>query len=99
MLVEATITRVSRIKEGGSDMVKVLTLKELGDLDAALKRAGIAMTKNVSVKLGQQSESPITSPTSTESEGSDKPAVKRGPKPRQVESKTTPEATEEKPAS
>ena len=76
-------------------MVKVLTLKELGDLDAALKRAGIAMTKNVNVKLGQQYESPTT----TESGGSDKPAVKRGPKARQVESKTTPEATEEKPAS
>ena len=80
-------------------MVKVLTLKELGDLDAALKRAGIAMTKNVNVKLAQQSESPTTSSTTTESEGSDKPAVKRGPKPRQVESKTRPEATEEKPVS
>jgi len=65
-------------------MVKVLTLKELGDLDAALKRAGIAMTKNVNVKLGQQYESPTT----TESEGSDKPAAKRGPKARQVENKT-----------
>jgi len=80
-------------------MVKVLTLKELGDLDAALKRAGIAMTKNVNVKLGQQYESPTTSSTTTEAEGSDKPAAKRGPKARQVESKTTPEATEEKPAS
>ena len=60
-------------------MVKVLTLKELGDLDAALKRAGIAMTKNVSVKLGQQSESPTT----TEVEGSDKPTTRRGPKPKE----------------
>jgi hypothetical protein len=77
-------------------MAKALTVKELGDLDAALKRAGIAMTKNVNVKLGQQSEE---SPTTTESAGSDKPAAKRGPKPRQVESKTTPEATEEKPVS
>lgn len=76
-------------------MAKALTVKELSDLDAALKRAGIAMTKNVNVKLGQQSESPDT----TESAGSDKPAAKRGPKPRQVESKTTPEATEEKPVS
>jgi hypothetical protein len=80
-------------------MAKALTVKELGDLDAALKRAGIAMTKNVNVKLGQQSESPDTSSTTTESAGSDKPATKRGPKPRQVESKTTPEATEEKPVS
>jgi hypothetical protein len=71
----------------------------LGDLDAALKRAGIAMTKNVNVKLGQQSESPTTSSTTTESAGSDKTATKRGPKARQVESKTTPEATEEKPVS
>ena len=74
-------------------MAKVLTLKELGDLDTALKRAGIAMTKNVNVKLGQQSESPTT----TEAEGSDKPVAKRGPKPRPVESKATSEATEEKP--
>jgi len=73
-------------------MAKALTLKELGELDVALKRAGIAMTKNVSVKLGQQSESPDT----TESAGSDKPAAKPEPKARQVESKTTPEATEEK---
>jgi hypothetical protein len=80
-------------------MAKALTVKELSDLDAALKRAGIAMTKNVNVKLGQQSESPTTSSTTTESAGSDKPAAKRGPKPRQVESKTTPEATEEKPVS
>ena len=80
-------------------MAKALTLKELGDLDAALKRAGIATTKNVSVKLGQQSESPTTLSTTTESEGSEKPAAKRGPKPRPVESKTTPGATEEKPAS
>ena len=76
-------------------MAKALTVKELGDLDAALKRAGIAMTKNVNVKLGQQSESPDT----TESAGSDKPAAKPGPKARQVESKTTPSATEEKPVS
>jgi hypothetical protein len=34
-------------------MVKTLTVKELGDLDAALKRAGIGMTKTVNVKLGQ----------------------------------------------
>ena len=80
-------------------MAKALTVKELGDLDAALKRAGIAMTKNVNVKLGQQSESPTTSSTTTESAGSDKPAAKRGPKARQVESKTTPAATEEKPVS
>jgi hypothetical protein len=60
-------------------MAKALTLKELGDLDAALKRAGMAMTKNVSVKLGQQSELPTT----TEVEGSDKPVVKRGPKPKE----------------
>jgi hypothetical protein len=77
-------------------MAKALTVKELSDLDAALKRAGIAMTKNVSVKLGQQFESPDTSSTITEAAGSDKPAGKRGPKARQVESKTTPEATEEK---
>jgi hypothetical protein len=80
-------------------MAKALTVKELGDLDAALKRAGIAMTKNVNVKLGQQSESPTMSSTTTESAGSDKPAAKPGPKARQVESKTTPEATEEKPVS
>jgi hypothetical protein len=59
-------------------MAKALTLKELGDLDAALKRAGIAMTKNVSVKLGQQYEPATT----TESAGSEKPAAKRGPKPK-----------------
>jgi hypothetical protein len=76
-------------------MTKALTLKELGDLDAALKRAGIAITKNMNVKLGQQSEPLTISSTTTVSAGSDKPATKRGPKPK--DKTDAPVVSEEKP--